>query len=90
MDDIEEAIADGRSADALLNDPVLQKALDSLKNEQIRNFRSTRPDESEKREQSYYLLKAIESLEAKLNNIKSNGEFEQEKIKRRGRPPRIA
>jgi hypothetical protein len=90
MDEIEQAIADGRQAERLMSDPVLQKALDSLKNEQIRNFRATNPPESDKREQSYYMLKAIESLEAKLNGIKSNGEFEQEKIKRRGRPPRIA
>lgn len=81
----DEIIAKGKTAEKLMENPVLREALEAIKRKAITAFSSSQPLEADKRESAYYTLKAIEDLELQLDKIKSDGVYEAEKAKRRAK-----
>ncbi len=78
----EEAVRKGRKAQQLLEDETLVAALAKLENDQIWVFKSTRAEESAKREQCWSMLKAIENLRLELTKVIDNGKVAQRAIER--------
>ncbi len=78
----EEAVRKGRKAQQLLEDETLAAALAKLENDQIWLFKSTRAEESAKREQCWSMLKAIENLRLELTKVIDNGKVAQRAIER--------
>ncbi len=78
----EEAVRKGRKAQQLLEDETLSAALAKLENDQIWVFKSTRAEESAKREQCWSMLKAIENLRLELTKVIDNGKVAQRAIER--------
>ncbi len=78
----EEAARKGRKAQQLLEDETLVAALAKLENDQIWVFKSTRAEESAKREQCWSMLKAIENLRLELTKVIDNGKVAQRAIER--------
>ena len=82
MTDDEEAVRKGRKAQQTLEDESLVAALSKLENDQVWLFKSTRADETAKREQCWSMLKAIEALRIELVKVIDNGKVAQRAIER--------
>jgi signal transduction protein with GAF and PtsI domain len=82
MTDDEEAVRKGRKAQQTLEDETLVAALSKLENDQVWLFKSTRAEETAKREQCWSMLKAIESLRTELVKVIDNGKVAQRAIER--------
>ena len=78
----EEAVRKGRKAQQVLEDETLVAALTKLENDQLWIFKSTRSDETAKREQCWAMLKAIDSLKTELTKVIDNGKVAQRAIER--------
>jgi signal transduction protein with GAF and PtsI domain len=78
----EELVRKGRKAQQLLEDETLAAALAKLENDQVWLFKSTRAEETAKREQCWSMLKAIENLKVELTKVIDNGKVAQRAIER--------
>lgn len=64
----EEAIERGLAAASLLSDPTFQSVLKSLTVECFATFTESKPNDKQGREDTYFLYKGLEAIEAELNN----------------------
>jgi signal transduction protein with GAF and PtsI domain len=78
----EEEVRKGKRAQQILEDETLVAALAKLENDQLWMFRSTRADETAKREQCWSMLKAIENLKTELTKMIDNGKVALRAIER--------
>jgi hypothetical protein len=78
----DELVMKGRKAQQLMEDETLGSALAKLENDQIWVFKSTRADETAKREQCWSMLKAIDNLKTELTKVIDNGKVAQRAIER--------
>jgi signal transduction protein with GAF and PtsI domain len=78
----DELVRKGRRAQQLLEDETLAAALAKLENDQVWLFKSTRAEETAKREQCWSMLKAIENLKTELTKVIDNGKVAQRAIER--------
>jgi len=78
----EELVRKGRKAQQLMEDETLAAALTKLENDQVWLFKSTRADETAKREQCWAMLRAIENLKTELTKVIDNGKVAQRAIER--------
>lgn len=78
----EELVRKGRKAQQLMEDETLAAALTKLENDQVWLFKSTRAEETSKREQCWSMLRAIENLKTELTKVIDNGKVAQRAIER--------
>lgn len=78
----EDEVRKGKRAQQILEDETLVAALAKLENDQLWVFKSTRADETAKREQCWSMLKAIENLRTELVKVIDNGKVAQRAIER--------
>jgi hypothetical protein len=76
----EDQVNKGRKAKQLLEDETLNIAIDKLENDQLWAFRSSKPEESVKRETAWCMLQAIDGLRQELIKIMDNGKIAQNAI----------
>ena len=81
----EELVSKGRKASQLLEDETFNMAINKMENDQLWYFRSTKPEESAKRESAWSMLKAIEILKIELQKIVDNAKVAQRAIERANR-----
>ena len=62
----EQVIRSGRKAQELLEDETFNTALTKIENEQLWIFKSSKPEETAKREMAWSMIKAIDSLKIEL------------------------
>ena len=78
----EDQVNKGRKAKQLLEDEILNIAIAKLENDQLWVFRSSKPEESVKRETAWCMLQAIDGLRQELIKIMDNGKIAQNAISR--------
>ena len=78
----DELVRKGRKAQQLLEDETLAAALTKLENDQVWLIKSTRAEETAKREQCWSMLRAIENLKTELTKVIDNGKVAQRAIER--------
>ncbi len=78
----DELARKGRKAQQLMEDETLAAALAKLENDQVWLFKSTRAEETAKREQCWSMLRAIENLKTELTKVIDNGKIAQRAIER--------
>ena len=76
----EDQVMKGRKAKQLLEDETLNAAIAKLENDQLWAFRSSKPEESVKRETAWCMLQAIDGLKQELTKIMDNGKIAQSTI----------
>ena len=76
----EDLVNKGRKAKQLLEDETLNTAIAKLENDQLWAFRSSKPEESVKRETAWCMLQAIDGLRQELIKIMDNGKIAQNAI----------
>ena len=78
----EDPIRKGRKAQQILEDETLNIAIAKLENDQLWLFRSSKPEESAKRETAWCMLQAIDGLRQELIKIMDNGKIAQKSAER--------
>jgi hypothetical protein len=78
----EELVRKGRKASQLLEDETFNMAINKMENDQLWYFRSTKPEESAKREIAWSMLKAIDNLKIELQKTVDNAKVAQRAIER--------
>ena len=78
----EDQVRRGRKAQQILEDDTLNTAIAKLENDQLWLFRSSKPEESAKRETAWCMLQAIDGLRQELVKIMDNGKIAQRSIDR--------
>ena len=78
----EDQVNKGRKAKQLLEDETLNNAIAKLEGDQLWAFRSSKPEESVKRETAWCMLQAIDGLRQELIKIMDNGKVAQNAISR--------
>ena len=76
----EDHVNKGRKAKQLLEDETLNAAMTKLENDQLWAFRSSKPEESVKRETAWCMMQAIDGLRQELIRIMDNGKIAQNAI----------
>jgi hypothetical protein len=72
----------GKKAEQLHDDEVFSSALEKLQNDQIWIWKSTRPEDTLKREQAWMMVQAIESFRTEIKKLIDNGKVAQRAIER--------
>ena len=78
----EQAIRSGRKAQELLEDETFNIAINKIENDQLWIFRSSKPEESAKREMAWSMLRAIENLKNELTKTIDNAKVAQRALER--------
>jgi plastocyanin domain-containing protein len=78
----EDQVRKGRKAQQILEDETLNTAIAKLEGDQLWAFRSSKPEESAKRETAWCMLQAIDGLRQELIKIMDNGKIAQKSIDR--------
>jgi hypothetical protein len=78
----EDQVRKGRKAQQILEDDTLSNAIVKLENDQLWVFRSSKPEESAKRETAWCMLQAIDGLRQELIKVMDNGKIAQKSIDR--------
>ena len=78
----EQVIRSGRKAQELLEDETFNTALSKIENEQLWIFKSSKPEESAKREMAWSMLRAIDNLKGELTKTIDNAKVAQRALER--------
>lgn len=78
----EQAIRSGRKAQELLEDETFNTAITKIENEQLWIFKSSKPEESAKREMAWSMLRAIDNLKGELTKTIDNAKVAQRALER--------
>jgi uncharacterized protein YcaQ len=76
----EDQVNKGRKARQLLEDETLNAAITKLENDQLWAFKSSKPEESARRETAWCMLQAIDGLRQELVKVMDNGKIAQNAI----------
>ena len=76
----EDQVNKGRKAKQILEDETLNNAIAKLEGDQLWAFRSSKPEESARRETAWCMLQAIDGLRQELIKIMDNGKIAQNAI----------
>ena len=78
----EDQIRKGLKAQQILEDETLNTAIAKLENDQLWLFRSSKPEETAKRETAWCMLQAIDGLRQELIKMMDNGKIAQKSVER--------
>ena len=78
----EDQVRKGRKAQQILEDDTLSNAIVKLENDQLWAFRSSKPEETAKRETAWCMLQAIDGLRQELIKVMDNGKIAQKSMDR--------
>lgn len=78
----DQVIRSGRKAQELLEDETFNVALTKIENEQLWIFKSSKPEESAKREMAWSMLRAIDNLKGELTKTIDNAKVAQRALER--------
>lgn len=70
----------GQLAENLRNNSLLQEIFQALRDSYITDWSQTELSDMDKREQQYYLLKALDSIELELESIIATGNLATQQI----------
>ena len=77
---LDDEVQRGRLAESLRNNPLLQDIFQTLRDSYITDWSQTEVGDVDKREQQYYLLKALDDIELELESIISTGKLATQQI----------
>ena len=78
----DQVIRSGRKAQELLEDETFNTALSKIENEQLWIFKSSKPEETAKREMAWSMLRAIDNLKGELTKTIDNAKVAQRALER--------
>lgn len=79
---IDDILKKGNAAKTLLENPDFNIALDAVRLQAYKGFANSEPEQAAKREEHYYLLRAVEMLRTNLETLVENANFEMKKAEK--------
>ena len=78
----EEAVRKGKKAESLIQDEAFAAALLQMENDAVWVWKSTKSEDTVKRESAWHMIQAIEQFRNQINKIMDNGKIAQRQIER--------
>jgi hypothetical protein len=78
----EEAVRKGKKAESLVQDEAFSAALLQMENDAVWLWKTTKSDDTMKRESAWHMIQAIEQFRLQINKIMDNGKIAQRQIER--------
>ena len=78
----EEAVRKGKKAESLIQDEAFSAALLQMENDAVWLWKSTKSEDTVKREGAWHMIQAIEQFRNQINKIMDNGKIAQRQIER--------
>jgi hypothetical protein len=78
----EEAVRKGKKAESLIQDEAFAAALLQMENDAVWLWKSTKSEDTVKRESAWHMIQAIEQFRNQINKIMDNGKIAQRQIER--------
>ena len=79
--ELDEERERGLLAETLRNNPLLKEIFQTLKDSYITDWSQTELSDVESREQSFYLLKALNDIEGQIDSIISTGKLASQQMR---------
>ena len=78
----EETVRKGKKAESLIQDEAFSAALLQMENDAVWLWKTTKSDDTMKRESAWHMIQAIEQFRLQINKIMDNGKIAQRDIQR--------
>jgi hypothetical protein len=78
----EEAVRKGKKAESLIQDEAFAAALLQMENDAVWLWKSTKSEDTVKRESAWHMVQAIEQFRNQVNKLMDNGKIAQRQIER--------
>jgi uncharacterized protein YcaQ len=78
----QEIVRKGKKAESLIQDEAFAAALLQMENDAVWLWKSTKPEDTVKRESAWHMIQAIEQFRNQINKIMDNGKIAQRQIER--------
>ena len=82
MSENQEIVRKGKKAESLIQDEAFAAALLQMENDAVWLWKSTKPEDTVKRESAWHMIQAIEQFRNQINKIMDNGKIAQRQIER--------
>ena len=82
MSENQELVSKGKKAEALIQDEAFSAALLQMENDAVWLWKSTKPEDTVKRESAWHMIQAVEQFRTQINKIMDNGKIAQRQIER--------
>lgn len=83
MTDLDRDIARGKQAEILLNNELLNEALETMRNEIFRAWQIAEPGDVAARERCWHAFKAAENFKSQLQRVLDGGKLAMAELKAR-------
>lgn len=78
----EEAVRKGKKAESLIQDEAFSSALLQMENDAVWFWKSTKPEDTVKRESAWHMVQAVENFRVQMNKIMDSGKIAQRQVER--------
>ncbi len=78
----EEAVKKGKKAESLIQDEAFSAALLQMENDAVWSWKSTKPEDTVKRESAWHMVQAVEQFRFQISKMIDNGKVAQRQIER--------
>jgi hypothetical protein len=78
----EEAVRKGKKAESLVQDEAFSAALLQMENDAVWFWKSTKPEDTVKRESAWHMVQAVENFRIQMNKIMDSGKIAQRQVER--------
>lgn len=82
MSENQELVSKGKKAEVLIQDEAFSAALLQMENDAVWLWKSTKPEDTVKRESAWHTIQAIEHFRNQISKIMDNGKIAQRQIER--------
>ena len=82
MSENQEIVRKGKKAESLIQDEAFAAALLQMENDAVWLWKTTKPEDTVKRESAWHMIQAIEQFRNQINKIMDNGKIAQRQIER--------
>ena len=82
MSENQEIVRKGKKAESLIQDEAFAAAMLQMENDAVWLWKSTKPEDTVKRESAWHMIQAIEQFRNQINKIMDNGKIAQRQIER--------
>jgi hypothetical protein len=78
----QETVRKGKKAESLIQDEAFAAALLQMENDAVWLWKTTKSEDTVKRESAWHMIQAIEQFRNQINKIMDNGKIAQRQIER--------
>ena len=82
MSENQETVRKGKKAESLIQDEAFSAALLQMENDAVWLWKTTKPEDTVKREHAWHMLRAIDNFRTEISKIMDNGKVAQRQIER--------